>query len=212
MKFKALVVIVAVMITVLAVGFGAQAQQKPNTPPKPPPKASPQEKGKKDSKIKEEPSKPAEQAKPKEEKKEEAKPAETPKPVKKLIRRIRRYRPHYTEHEPNNTNETANVTSVLKISGRLSSTDTEDWFKLNGQESDMARFVMTTPKSAIFGLDIFSGTSLVASFQGACLAKAIPVKIPDYCWIRVYRLSGTGAYKVSITPTPTYSRKTCRSL
>lgn len=212
MKLKALFIIVAAMITVLAVGFGAQAEQKPNTPSNPPPKASPQEKGKNDSKIKEEPSKPVEQAKPKEEKKEDVKTSEAPKPIKRIIRRIRRFRPHYTEHEPNNTIETANVTSVYKISGRLSSTDTEDWFKLNGQESDLARFVMTTSRTANFGLDIYSGTTLVASFQGACLAKAIPVKIPDYCWIRVFRLSGTGVYKVNITPTPTYSRKTCRSL
>lgn len=209
MKFKALVAAVLAVLALSLVGLVANAQQKPTNPP--PPKAKPADKGKTDSKIKETPEKPAAEAKAKavEEKKPEVKAAPKAEP-KKVVRRVRRYRPRYTEHEPNNSNTTANATSKLTITGRIAANDTEDWFKLSGQEADMASFLLTSTGNANIGLDIYSGNMLVASFQGACLGKAVPVKVPDYCWIRVWRIDGAGSYKIKITPNPTYSKTICR--
>lgn len=209
MKPKAIVILMLIALAVLLGGYVGNAQQKPTNPP--PPKAKPAEPGKSETKPQETQAKPAVETKDKksENTKPEAKPAPKPE-TPKVQRRVRRIRPHYTEREPNNTNTSANVIKLLTITGRISPKDPEDWFKLIGQESDVASFELTTTGKVNLGLEIYNGTQLVASFQGACLRKAIPLKVPDFCWIRVWQIEGAGAYKIRIKPYPTYKIGGCK--
>lgn len=105
-----------------------------------------------------------------------------------------------SEREPNNDRGSADSTQVLMISGMLDDADTEDWFRLNGQEGTMAAFTLVHGPGADFNMEIFSGEQPVCAATGASRADTVSGEIPGVCHVRVYRVSGSGPYAVYVLP------------
>ncbi len=104
------------------------------------------------------------------------------------------------EREPNNDRENADRTMLLTLDGFLSDTDTEDWFRLGGQEGYFSAFTIVHNDDCNFDFQVFSGPSVAATAQGTGQADTVSGNIPGQCHVRVFRVSGAGPYSVIISP------------
>jgi len=104
------------------------------------------------------------------------------------------------ERESNNGRENADRTANLALDGFLSEADTEDWFRLGGQESTFAAFTIVHDGDSNFDFQVFNDASVVASATGAGQADTVSCDIPGQCHVRVFRVSGSGPYSIIISP------------
>ncbi|MCX7680173.1 MAG: hypothetical protein N2316_13285, partial [Spirochaetes bacterium] len=105
-----------------------------------------------------------------------------------------------SEREPNNTRDNADKVINTTISGELDESDSEDWYRLNGQEGTFAAITLISDGNSRFNIEIFSDESLVASSRSISHATTVTASLPGVCHIRISRLSGKGKYTIIISP------------
>jgi hypothetical protein len=104
------------------------------------------------------------------------------------------------EREPNDTRESADKVTELALDGQLTGEDGEDWFRLGGQESTFASFTIVHDADNDFNFEVFNDMASVAHARGSGSSDTVSCDIPGTCYVRVYRVSGSGPYTVIITP------------
>ncbi len=106
------------------------------------------------------------------------------------------------EIEPNNSRETATLTRSMRLEGELSHNDTEDWFELAGQEGTRPTFIINHDSQANFDFEVYSEGNVVCRATGSGASETIHCEVPGRCFIRVWRVSGSGRYTISIATRP----------
>ncbi|MCX7679216.1 MAG: serine protease [Spirochaetes bacterium] len=102
------------------------------------------------------------------------------------------------EVEPNNTRETATLTSAMLLQGNLSQNDADDWFELSGQEGVMPAFIIEHGADANFDFEVFSNENLACRATAPTPTESIRCSVPGRCFIHVWRVSGEGSYVIRI--------------
>jgi len=105
-----------------------------------------------------------------------------------------------SEKEPNNSRDLADTVGETTINGILDDGDTEDWFKLTGQEGSRASFTIIHANGADFDISIYSGDTLAGTASGTSSGDSVTADIPGTGYVKVSRYSGSGPYTVSIAP------------
>ncbi|HPA70820.1 MAG TPA: serine protease [Spirochaetota bacterium] len=102
------------------------------------------------------------------------------------------------EVEPNNTRETATLTGAVTLNGQLGDNDTEDWFELAGQEGTNPSFTITHGQEANFDFEVFSNAVLMCRATATGATDTARCQVPGRCFVRVWRVSGAGAYTLQV--------------
>jgi hypothetical protein len=104
------------------------------------------------------------------------------------------------EREPNNERSSATMTRSLSLTGSLNESDPVDWFVLAGQEGTRPTFTISHEPGANFDFEVFSDEALAGRATGASSPDTIACFVPGRCYIRIWRVSGSGNYTVRINP------------
>ncbi len=104
------------------------------------------------------------------------------------------------EREPNNDRSSATMTRSLNLTGSLNEADTTDWFVLGGQEGTRPAITITHDAGANFDFEVFSDETLAGRATGTSSPDTITCDVPGRCYIRVWRVSGSGNYSIRIEP------------
>lgn len=102
------------------------------------------------------------------------------------------------EREPNNDRTAATLVRSMAFRGELNASDTEDWFELNGQEGVFPTFAISHAGGANFDFEVFSGEVSVGRAVGTGQSDTLTARVPGRCFVRVWRVSGQGAYTVTV--------------
>jgi S1-C subfamily serine protease/DUF971 family protein len=106
------------------------------------------------------------------------------------------------ERENNNTRGTATLTRSLNLQGQLSESDTEDWFELGGQEGVNPTFTITHDAQVNFDFEVFNNDVVACRATGTGPTDTVNCQVPGRCFIRVWRVSGSGNYSIAISGRP----------
>jgi len=112
------------------------------------------------------------------------------------------------EYEPNDTMELADLIEGLEIKGNVDEVDTDDWFKLAGQEGYRAEFTVFQDDDEVeVDFEILSVDyedmdlyEVVGSAEDWGSGESITCDIPRECYIRVWHWEGAGDYTIKIQP------------
>ncbi len=105
-----------------------------------------------------------------------------------------------SEREPNNVRTSADKVGTIVIEGELNENDTEDWYRLAGQEGTFAAITIIHGQDADFSFDVFSDENNIASAHSSSHVDSVSGAIPGVCHLRIYRVSGRGKYTIIISP------------
>ena len=103
-----------------------------------------------------------------------------------------------SEMEGNNVRALANRTRSITLTGNLGEGDTDDWFMLEGQEGTQPSVSISHGGAMNFDFEVYSDTILAGRAAGTGPTDSISCNVPGRCYIRVYRVSGSGSYTVTI--------------
>ncbi|HPQ52845.1 MAG TPA: hypothetical protein PK253_06310, partial [Spirochaetota bacterium] len=103
------------------------------------------------------------------------------------------------EREPNNSRDKATLTRSMNLMGSLGGQDTEDWFELGGQEGTMPSFTIRHGNDCNYDFEVYSGNSVAGRGEGTGPFETIRCMVPGRCFIKVWRVRGSGPYTVTVT-------------
>jgi hypothetical protein len=103
------------------------------------------------------------------------------------------------EREPNNDRSSATLARGIVLKGTLDGNDTEDWFELGGQEGRNPTFTITHGTGCNFDFEVFSGNDLAGRAIGTGASDSLRCFVPGRCYVRIWRVSGSGDYTLSIS-------------
>lgn len=106
----------------------------------------------------------------------------------------------YREQEPNNDRSMANLTRNLVIEGSLSAEDGEDWFELGGQEGTSPSFTIRHDAQSNFDFEIYNNDVLACRALGTGPTETVRCQVPGRCFVRVWRVTGSGNYTLTVNP------------
>jgi hypothetical protein len=105
------------------------------------------------------------------------------------------------EKEPNDTKNQANlIAQGLFIEGTLDAKDTADWFEIAGQEGVSPAFTITHATGNNFDLEVYSDETLTCKGISESPQESVQCKVPGRCFVKIFRIAGSGSYSVQITP------------
>jgi hypothetical protein len=105
------------------------------------------------------------------------------------------------EVEPNDTKALADTINGLTIEANIDEDDTDDWFKLEGQEGTDPIFSIDFDEDELeVDFEVYSDDELVETVAGWGPEETDSMHIPGVCYIHVYYWSGEGDYTIEIIP------------
>ncbi len=90
----------------------------------------------------------------------------------------------------------------LLIDGHLGDGDEEDWYEISGQEGNYPRITISHLAVNNFDFEVYSDNELAGKATGASPQDVIQCGVPGRCYLRVYRVSGSGDYTLQISSQP----------
>nr|HPJ38147.1 hypothetical protein [Spirochaetota bacterium] len=91
------------------------------------------------------------------------------------------------------------LTRSMNLMGSLGGQDTEDWFELGGQEGTMPSFTIRHGNDCNYDFEVYSGNSVAGRGEGTGPFETIRCMVPGRCFIKVWRVRGSGPYTVTVT-------------